>query len=307
MAETIIKLEHLQKSFGKVQALKDVTFALPQGEVLGFLGPNGSGKSTTIRILLGMLKKDGGSAAVFGEDPWHDDLSIHPRVSYIPGDVYLWPNLSGGEIIDLLLRLNDHEHNAKTDELIKIFQFDPKKKARTYSKGNRQKVALIAALSQDAELYIFDEPTAGLDPLNELTFQNEVLKLKAAGKSVLLSSHILSEVERMCDAIVIIREGVVIENGNLAQLQHLSRLHIKVQTKKSLEEVAKLKGIHEIHFGDDAKMIADFDVDRAEMGAVMDALAAREIVDLISTPPTLEDLFMHYYAEHQGSDQHDAQ
>lgn len=196
MATNIIELNHVKKNFGRTQALKDVTFNLPAGQVLGFLGPNGAGKSTTIRILLGMLKRDGGDATVFGEDPWHNDLAIHPRISYVPGDVYLWPNLSGGEIIDLLLRLNGQDHNAKTDALMQEFEFDPKKKARTYSKGNRQKVALIAALSQDAELYIFDEPTSGLDPLNELTFQQEVLKLKKAGKTVLLSSHILLEVEK---------------------------------------------------------------------------------------------------------------
>ena len=198
MTTAIIELDHLQKNFGKFAALKDVSFTLAPGQVLGFLGPNGAGKSTTIRAILGLLKKSGGSVTVFGKDAWRDDAAIHPRIAYVPGDVYLWPNLSGGEIIDLLLRLNGRQHNQKTDELIKAFEFDPKKKARTYSKGNRQKVALIAALSQDADLYIFDEPTSGLDPLNEQTFQQEVLKLKRAGKSVLLSSHILSEVERCC-------------------------------------------------------------------------------------------------------------
>src|SRR5690625_3249173 len=207
MTTAIIELDHLQNNFCKFAALKDVRFTLAPGQVLGFLGPNVAGKSTTIRVILGLLKKSGGSVTVFGKDAWRDDAAIHPRIAYVPGDVYLWPNLSGGEIIDLLLRLNGRQHNQKTDELIKAFEFDPKKKARTYSKGNRQKVALIAALSQDADLYIFDEPTSGLDPLNEQTFQQEVLKLKRAGKSVLLSSHILSEVERMCDSIVIIRRS----------------------------------------------------------------------------------------------------
>jgi ABC-2 type transport system ATP-binding protein len=305
MATNIIELNHVKKNFGRTQALKDVTFNLPAGQVLGFLGPNGAGKSTTIRILLGMLKRDGGDATVFGEDPWHNDLAIHPRISYVPGDVYLWPNLSGGEIIDLLLRLNGQDHNAKTDALMQEFEFDPKKKARTYSKGNRQKVALIAALSQDAELYIFDEPTSGLDPLNELTFQQEVLKLKKAGKTVLLSSHILSEVEKMCDAIVIIREGKIIEQGNLAQLQHLSRLRIQVQTDKPLGALQKQPGVYDWH-ETDAHTQANFAVDHDALAAVLAALTPLGVVDLQSTPPTLEDLFLHYYSD-QGVSHHAAQ
>ncbi|MGM0239001.1 ABC-2 type transport system ATP-binding protein [Enterococcus sp. AZ103] len=166
----VIELNQISKKFGKFEALKDVSFTLNQGEVMGFIGPNGAGKSTTIRILLGMLKKTSGEATIFGEDVWHEDTKIHQRIAYVPGDVYLWPNLTGGEIIDLLLRLNNQERNQKTTELIDLFQLDPKKKARSYSKGNRQKVALIAALSQEADLYIFDEPTSGLDPLNEKTF-----------------------------------------------------------------------------------------------------------------------------------------
>jgi ABC-2 type transport system ATP-binding protein len=302
MATNIIALNHVKKSFGRTQALKDVTFTLPAGQVLGFLGPNGAGKSTTIRILLGMLKRDGGDATVFGEDPWHNDLAIHPRIAYIPGDVYLWPNLTGGEIIDLLLRLNGQDHNPKTDALMKAFEFDPKKKARAYSKGNRQKVALIAALSQDAELYIFDEPTSGLDPLNELTFQQEVLKLKKAGKTVLLSSHILSEVEKMCDAIVIIRDGAIIEQGNLDQLRHLSRLRIQVQTEQPLSALKQQTGVFDWH-ENDSHLQANFAVDHDALTAVMNALTPLGIVDLQSTPPTLEDLFLHYYSD-QGVSNH---
>ncbi|EKQ03005.1 ABC transporter ATP-binding protein [Lacticaseibacillus paracasei] len=297
MTTAIIELDHLQKNFGKFAALKDVSFTLAPGQVLGFLGPNGAGKSTTIRVILGLLKKSGGSVTVFGKDAWRDDAAIHPRIAYIPGDVYLWPNLSGGEIIDLLLRLNGRQHNQKTDELIKAFEFDPKKKARTYSKGNRQKVALIAALSQDADLYIFDEPTSGLDPLNEQTFQQEVLKLKRAGKSVLLSSHILSEVERMCDSIVIIRDGSVIESGNLDQLRHLSRIKIEVSTATPMTDLAKQAGVNDLTYRDSEHTKAVFTADRDALGTIMTTLAANTVVDMQSTPPTLEDLFLRYYGK----------
>ncbi|ERL63787.1 ABC transporter ATP-binding protein [Schleiferilactobacillus shenzhenensis] len=306
MSTNVIELNHVQKNFGRTQALKNVTFNVPTGEVVGFLGPNGAGKSTTIRILLGMLKRNGGEATVFGQDPWHNDLQIHPRIAYVPGDVYLWPNLTGGEIVDLLLRLNGQNHTAKTDELMKVFEFDPKKKARAYSKGNRQKVALIAALSQDAELYIFDEPTSGLDPLNELTFQQEVLKLKEAGKTVLLSSHILSEVEKMCDAIVIIREGEIIEQGNLDQMRHLSRLRVQVETDAAITGLDKQSGVYDLKFTNHDQTAATFAVDHDVLGQVMAALTPLGIKDFQSTPPTLEDLFLHYYSD-KGATQHVAQ
>lgn len=305
MEKEIVVLNKLEKKFGKFQALKDVTFSVNKGEVLGFIGPNGAGKSTTIRVLLGMLKKSGGEATIFGKDVWKEDTAIHKQIAYIPGDVYLWPNLTGGEIIDLLLRLNGQERTTKTEELIQKFQLDPKKKARTYSKGNRQKIALIAALSQEAELYIFDEPTSGLDPLNEKTFQEEVLKLKEAGKSILLSSHILSEVEKMCDRIAIIRDGVIIETGDLASMRHLTRMEMTVETASSMAGVEELAGVHKATFRDEAKRQAALSVDREQMEQIMQFLADKKIVNLISTPPTLEDLFMRYY-EQQGDDSHGA-
>ncbi len=194
----ILDVQNLQKNFGKVHALKDVNLQLHSGEVLGFIGPNGAGKSTTIRVILGLIKESGGSATVFGEDAWKDSVKIHQNLAYVPGDVYLWSNLTGGQTIDMLLHMSGQTHTAKTDELIKEFKLDTSKKNRTYSKGNRQKVALIAAFSTDVDLYIFDEPTSGLDPLNELIFQRRVAELKENGKSVLLSSHILSEVEKKC-------------------------------------------------------------------------------------------------------------
>ena len=304
MENQIVSLNKVEKRFGKFQALKDVTFDVNKGEVLGFIGPNGSGKSTTIRILLGMLKKSGGEATIFGKDVWKEDTAIHKNISYVPGDVFLWPNLTGGEIIDLLLRLNDQKRTQRTEELIKKFQLDPKKKARTYSKGNRQKIALVAALSQEAELYIFDEPTSGLDPLNEKSFQEEVLKLKEAGKSILLSSHILSEVEKMCDRIAIIREGEIIETGDLNSMRHLTRLEIAVETKEPLDGIEQLAGVHTAHFSGDAHRKAVLSVDRDQMTQIMIFLAEKQIINLTSMPPTLEELFMRYY-EKQGADSHE--
>ena len=304
MENQVVSLSKVEKRFGKFQALKDVTFDVNKGEVLGFIGPNGSGKSTTIRILLGMLKKSGGQATIFGKDVWKDDTEIHKDISYVPGDVYLWPNLTGGEIIDLLLRLNGQKRTKKTEDLIEKFQLDPKKKARTYSKGNRQKIALVAALSQEAELYIFDEPTSGLDPLNEKSFQEEVMELKEAGKSILLSSHILSEVEKMCDRIAIIREGEIIETGDLASMRHLTRMEITVETKMPLDGVAQLAGVHKVDFSEEVHQQAVLSVDREQMTQIMNFLAEKQIVNLTSTPPTLEDLFMRYY-EKQGADSHE--
>lgn len=304
MGNQVVSLSKVEKKFGKFQALKDVTFDVNKGEVLGFIGPNGSGKSTTIRILLGMLKKSGGQATIFGKDVWKDDTEIHKDISYVPGDVYLWPNLTGGEIIDLLLRLNGQKRTKKTEDLIEKFQLDPKKKARTYSKGNRQKIALVAALSQEAELYIFDEPTSGLDPLNEKSFQEEVMKLKEAGESILLSSHILSEVEKMCDRIAIIREGEIIETGDLTSMRHLTRMEITVETKMPLDGVEQLPGVHKVDFSEEVHQQAVLSVDREQMTQIMNFLAEKQIVNLTSTPPTLEDLFMRYY-EKQGADSHE--
>ncbi|GEL15106.1 ABC transporter ATP-binding protein [Pediococcus cellicola] len=304
MSEKVIAINHLQKKFGKFLALKDVTFEVKKGEVFGFIGPNGAGKSTTIRTLLGILRASGGTATIFGKDVWQDAVQIHKRLAYVPGDVYLWPNLTGGEIIDLFLKLNHQQHNARTDELIKQFELDPSKKTRTYSKGNRQKVALIAAFSTDADLYIFDEPTSGLDPLNEEIFQKQVLALKQDGKSILLSSHILSEVEHMCDRIGIIREGRLIETGTLNEMRHLTRTLITVQTQSSLPDLRNYNGIHDFKLAKDVINKASFSVDSDKMGAVMTLLAPLSITALQSTPPTLEDLFLRYYQNDEHGDDH---
>ncbi|WCG35367.1 ABC transporter ATP-binding protein [Companilactobacillus farciminis] len=296
-----LHVDHLQKRFGKFQALKNITFDIYPGEVFGFIGPNGAGKSTTIRTLLGILRASGGRATIFGRDVFKDAVKIHQHLAYVPGDVYLWPNLTGGEIIDLFLKLSHNRHTQKTDELIKRFQLDPTKKARTYSKGNRQKVALIAALSTEAQLYIFDEPTSGLDPLNEEVFQQEVLKLKQAGKAVLLSSHILSEVEKMCDRIGIIRNGEIVETGTLEQMRHLTRTVIKVQTAEPTPELSTLIGVHNVVTENNGSQTLA--VDSEHLDVVMDYLSKKQILSIQATPPTLEDLFLRYYDSNEV-DQH---
>src|SRR5699024_9334010 len=227
------------------QALSDVTFTVAKGEVVGFIGPNGAGKSTTIRILLGIIQRDAGEATIFGRDVWQESLEIHKRISYVPGDVALWGNLTGGEIIDLFIKLHGGGNEEKRNDLIERFELDPKKKAKTYSKGNRQKVGLIAALSVASDLYIFDEPTSGLDPLMELVFQEEVAKIKEAGKSILLSSHILSEVERLADKVVIIRQGEIVESGTLDELRHLTRSTVTLATEGDVTEMASVNGVHD--------------------------------------------------------------
>lgn len=254
----IVTIKGLQKSFGKFQALSDVSFTVNAGEVVGFIGPNGAGKSTTIRILLGIMKRDAGNAEIFGKDVWEDSLAIHKRISYVPGDVTLWGNLTGGEIIDLFLKLHGGGDKQKRDYLIKRFELDPKKKAKGYSKGNRQKVGLIAALSADSDLYIFDEPTSGLDPLMEAIFQEEVEKIKDAGKSILLSSHILSEVERLADKVAIIRQGEIVESGSLDELRHLTRSAVTMATERDVAEMATVNGVFDFQqTGNQATFSAD--------------------------------------------------
>ncbi|HBC90678.1 MAG TPA: ABC transporter ATP-binding protein [Lactococcus sp.] len=290
--QKIVEIKNLQKNFGKFQALKNVTLDVNAGEVLGYIGPNGSGKSTTIRVLLGIIKKSGGSATIFGKDVWTDAIEIHKKIAYVPGDVYLWPNLSGGEIIDLFLKLHGHADLKKRDELIKKFELDPKKKARSYSKGNRQKIALIAALATDAELYIFDEPTSGLDPLMESVFQAEVQRLKKAGKAIILSSHILSEVERLADRVAVIRKGEIVETGSLDDLRHLTRDTFKVETNQAPEALHGLEGVHDLHRNGNK---AVFQVDSDKTDVILKTLLKYGVKKLESTPPTLEELFMHHY------------
>ena len=288
----IVKVQGLQKRFGKFQALRDVSFTIKSGEVVGFIGPNGAGKSTTIRTLLGIIKRDSGIAEIFGKDVWKDSLEIHKRISYVPGDVALWGNLTGGEIIDLFIKLHGSGNKEKRDYLIKRFELDPKKKAKGYSKGTRQKVGLIAALAVDSDLYIFDEPTSGLDPLMEQVFQEEVEKIKKAGKAILLSSHILSEVERLADKVVIIRQGEIVETGTLDELRHLTRSTVTLVTQGDVANIASLEGVHDFVQTDDQ---STFSVDNQHLNKVLLEASKLGVTKFESVPPTLEDLFMRHY------------
>lgn len=290
--DKLVEVKGLQKNFGQFQALKDVSFEVNAGEVLGYIGPNGAGKSTTIRILLGIIRAPQGKVQIFGKDVWQDSIEIHKKIAYVPGDVYLWPNLSGGETIDLFLKLHGAINQEKRDQLIKKFDLNPKKKVRSYSKGNRQKIALIAALATEAELYIFDEPTSGLDPLMEAVFQEEVKGLKAAGKAIILSSHILSEVEKLADRVAVIRKGEIVETGTLDDLRHLTRYQYKVETEQEAVGLKELSSVHDLQIKENE---ATFQADSDAIDEILKTLLLYGVKKLEATPPTLEDLFMRHY------------
>ncbi len=295
---SILRVDGLVKSYGDVMALQGIDLEVGQGEVYGFIGPNGAGKTTTIRVMLGVLKPDSGKVKIFGQDAWKDAVDIHKRIAYVPGEVSLWPNLTGGEVIDLFVKLRGSNHESLREELIERFELDPSKKCGTYSKGNRQKVALIAAFAAKADLYILDEPTSGLDPLMERVFQECIREIKKEGKSVFLSSHILSEVERLCDKISIIRQGRIIESGTLNDLRHLTRTQIVAETKNNAKELNSLQGIYDLVIDSNKYRLQ---VESAELGKVIKYLSQYEIVSFESSPPKLEDLFMHHYSG-AGSD-----
>ncbi len=290
--KNIVTVSNLTKKFGNYIALNGVNLEINEGEIYGFIGPNGAGKTTTIRCLLGILQATEGAVTIFGQDAWKDSVSIHKRIAYVPGDVNLWDNLTGGEVIDLFISLQGTDNKKRKAELIKKFDFDPSKKCGTYSKGNRQKVALVAALASDADFYILDEPTSGLDPLMENVFKECVLELKKKNKTIFLSSHILSEVEELCDKISIIRNGKIIETGNLSELRHLKRTQVKVETKILINDLDKVKGVYDVENSDNK---FEFKVDNSELGEVMSYIDKYEIVNLICTPPSLEELFMTHY------------
>jgi len=292
-----ISVKSLVKTFGTTRALDGLDLDVSTGEVHGFLGPNGSGKSTTIRVLLGLLRSDSGDATVLGGDPWRDAVTLHRRLAYVPGDVNLWPNLTGGEAIDLLAGLRGGLDRKRRSELLERFELDPTKKARTYSKGNRQKVALVAAFSSDVDLYVLDEPTSGLDPLMEAVFQDCVEEVAHAGKTVLLSSHILAEVEALCDRVSIIRDGRTVEEGTLSELRHLTRTSVSAETVRPIGGLDGLGGVHDAvidgnHF--------TCEVDSAQLGPLMTYLVGFGIVALTSTPPTLEELFLRHYGDERA-------
>jgi ABC-2 type transport system ATP-binding protein len=293
MAETLIQTEGLSKRFGATRALDGLDLEVRGGEVHGFLGPNGAGKSTTIRILLGLLRADAGGAMLLGGDPWRDAVSLHRRLAYVPGDVTLWPNLSGGEVIDLLGRLRGGLDKRRRAELLERFDLDPRKKGRTYSKGNRQKVALVAALASEVELLLMDEPTAGLDPLMEDVFRQVIREDQLQkGRTVLLSSHILAEVEALCDRVTIIRDGRAVETGTLAELRHLTRVTIKAELAGSPAGLAAVPGVHDLHAHNGS---VRFDVDTGALDGALRQLTSVGVRSLTSQPPTLEELFLRHY------------
>ncbi|MFD6939036.1 ATP-binding cassette domain-containing protein [Streptomyces goshikiensis] len=288
-----IRVAGLHKAFGRTHALDGLDLSVATGEVHGFLGPNGAGKSTAIRVLLGLLRADSGTAELLGGDPWADAVALHRRVAYVPGDVTLWRNLSGGEVIDLYGRLRGGLDRDRRAELTERFELDPTKKGRTYSKGNRQKVALVAAFASDAELLILDEPTSGLDPLMEEVFRGCVSEARAAGRTILLSSHILGEVEALCDRVSIVRKGRTVESGTLAELRHLTRTSISAELAGPPGAIAQLPGVHEVEVrGPRISLQADTD----KLDAVLRSLAQSGVRSLTSSPPTLEELFLRHYA-----------
>jgi ABC-2 type transport system ATP-binding protein len=287
-----ISTSGLVKTFGPVRALDGLDLTVRTGEVHGFLGPNGAGKSTAIRVLLGLMRATSGSAVLLGGDPWADAVTLHRRLAYVPGDVELWPNLTGGEAVDLLGRLRGGFDDRRRDELVERFELDPTKKARTYSKGNRQKVALVAALAADVELLILDEPTSGLDPLMEAVFQQVVAEAKAAGRTILLSSHILAQVENLADRITIIRDGKVVESGTLAGMRHLTRTTIVADTAVPVTGLDRLPGIH---LAKTEGTSVRFTVDTEHLDAAVRHLTGFGIHSLVSHPPTLEELMLRHY------------
>jgi ABC-2 type transport system ATP-binding protein len=289
-----ISVSGLVKTFGRVRALDGLDLDVAAGEVHGFLGPNGAGKSTTIRVLLGLLRADAGEARLLGGDPWADAVELHRRLAYVPGEVNLWPNLTGGEAIDLFGNLRGALDPARRAELLERFELDPTKKGRTYSKGNRQKVALVAALASDVELLLLDEPTSGLDPLKGEVFRECIEELRQVGKTVLLSSHILAEVEVLCDRVTIIRVGKTVESGSLADLRHLTRTSIAVETAQTPAGLAALEGVHSLHVEDHR---ARFDVDTSHLDDAVRHLTRFGIRSLTSQPPTLEELFLRHYGD----------
>jgi ABC-2 type transport system ATP-binding protein len=290
-----ISVSGLVKTFGPTRALDGLDLTVRKGEVHGFLGPNGSGKSTTIRVLLGLLRADAGSASLLGGDPWRDTAELHRRLAYVPGDVSLWPNLTGGEVIDLLGRLRGGLNEKRRAELLERFELDPRKKGRTYSKGNRQKVALVAALASDVELLILDEPTSGLDPLMEAVFQEAVNELRGE-RTVLLSSHILAEVEALCDRVSIIRNGRTVETGTLADLRHLTRTSVSAELVGAPNGLADLPGVHDLLV--EGQRVR-FEVDTDHLDTALRALVGSGIRTLTSQPPTLEELFLRHYEDEQ--------
>jgi ABC-2 type transport system ATP-binding protein len=295
----VIQASKLVKTFGPTRALDGLDLTVDRGEVHGFLGPNGAGKTTAIRVMLGLLHRDSGEISVLGRDPWHDAVELHRHLAYVPGDVHLWPNLSGGEVIDLLGDLRGGLDRGRRDDLIERFQLDPTKKCRTYSKGNRQKVAIVAAFSSDVELLLLDEPTSGLDPVMSAVFEQVVKEAEEAGRTALLSSHILSEAEALCDRISIIREGRIVESGTLADLRHLTRTSVRAETVEPVEGLDSIDGIYDLDI--DGPRVS-FQIDSHQIDAAMQRVVAAGVRTLTSSPPTLGELFLRHYGDELSND-----
>ncbi|CAN5121470.1 ABC transporter ATP-binding protein [soil metagenome] len=292
-ATAAIEVAGLRKSFGHQVALDGLDLRVETGQIAGFLGPNGSGKSTTLRILLGMLRAEATTIRVLGADPWKDAVTVHRRIAYVPGDVNLWPNLTGGEAIDILSTLRGGVNTARRDDLLRRFDLDPTKKARAYSRGNRQKVALVAALASDAELLILDEPTSGLDPIVKAAFATCIREYKAEGRSVLLSSHIFADVEQLCDTVTIIRKGKTVESGTLAEMRHLRRTTISVVLGSAGADLSRIAGVNDLVMNGPH---ATFTVGDGDLAGVLAELATLRPSALVSSPPTLEELFLRHYS-----------
>jgi ABC-2 type transport system ATP-binding protein len=301
---TTISISGLVKTFGPVRALDGLDLEVGTGEVHGFLGPNGAGKTTTLRILLGLLRPDAGEVRLLGGDPWGDATRLHRRLAYVPGEVTLWPSLTGGEVLDLLGRLRGGLDPRRRAELLELFDLDPRRKARTYSKGNRQKVALIAALASQVELLLLDEPTAGLDPLMEAAFRQVVAAERHRGRTVLLSSHLLAEVEALCDRVSIIRAGRIVESGSLAELRHLTRTSITAELAGPPDGLVELAGVHGLVLEGTR---VRFQVDTGQLDAALARLSAAGLRSLVSQPPTLEELFLRHYHHSRPTDDHPAE
>ncbi|MDT0270107.1 ABC transporter ATP-binding protein [Streptomyces sp. DSM 44915] len=299
-----IEISDLVKTFGSTRALDGLDLTVRAGEVHGFLGPNGAGKSTTIRVLLGLLRADAGDVRLLGGDPWAAAVALHRRLAYVPGDVELWPNLTGGEAIDLLARLRGGLDQRRRAELLERFELDPTKRGRTYSKGNRQKVALVAALASRAELLLLDEPTSGLDPLMEAVFQDLIGEARANGQTVLLSSHIMAQVEKLCDRVSIVRQGRVVQSGSLDDLRQLTRTSVEATTRRPVTGLAELPGVHDLRAepapagpaGADGHRVR-FSVDGPDLERAISRLAEFGIRGLLSHPPTLEELMLRHYGD----------